>query len=640
MKIITLCFLTALTLVLTGCGSRDQSSLIEQINHSTSYQDLYSKIYSDKELQQLSALKILPKDMPDGYIVSFVPNLDIDWVAPKDNTLIHSDGRALSKEFDLLPKVNPQYKRLTAYLCQKYGLEVHGQSFITENNFAWIKLQPQNTFEPSTLLRMVLANESTYVTSINHNWVKRTSGFPDDPWVKSNPYQWYHYFAEIDKIWDIETGKNNVVVAVLDTGVRRTHNDLNDGRVMTFSPGTNADVVDNDNDPNDEDEWANGHGTGCAGIIGQISNNQYMGAGVAQNVTIMPVRCMNKNGIGNDFLTSAAVNFSVTQGAKIINMSLGGEGSSPQLQNACNNAWNKGILLLAAGGNSYTEGNPYEYPAGYTSVMGVGAAWPNDWYNPNINQDWKRCDFSNDQDYIEVAAAGIGIPVLNRVSDSGYFDSVMGTSQACPIVAGVAALLWSFKPDFTNAQIRDIIKTKVSVCTGFANAPTAGRLDGKKIADYMQTFISFPDVFFSNPTANSVIPDGKSFSVSLLNGETLSKVDYYLDGKFVISNNAAPFDTAIGTNKIGNKRAVLEAWCYISGMTEPKVFTTTVDIVNLYGDTNTDNVVDSKDVAPVLQAFGKKAGDADYRGFIDANLDGVIDERDLTKIGQFYGREL
>lgn len=659
MKHLKLLFLFSVIVILVSCSAGTTNNRIDSRSvTSTDQKTIYSKIYSSQQIKELIALKVLPSDPPQGFVIGFNPNIPSDWQAPLElSNLRYSDGNAMSPKFNLLPKVNTQYKRVSAYLCTKYGLTTKSQCFISNNNFTAVDLQPNFPAEASVVMNTILANEPTLVTGIYHNWMHKADYFPNDQWVYkwyAMPiFEWYPYFAEIDKIWDIEKGKNSISVAILDTGVRRTHSDLNDGRVQTYPVGTNADVIDNDNDPNDEDKYAKGHGTGCAGIVGAIADNGIFGAGIAFNVNIMPVRVLGSDGYGGSDKITAGIELATSLGAHIINMSLGSEGNLPMMDTACKNAWNKGILVLAAGGNSYYYSldpydpkykvyyNPVEYPAAYSSVMAVGAAWPDNWGNGVIDQNWKRCDFSNDHPYIAIATGGTGIPVLQNTDDNAYStEPVSGTSQACPIVAGVAALLKSFKPDFTNQQIKDIIITKSSALTGFANAPTAGRLDGKKIADFMQTMISFPDVFFQTPEPNKIVPDGKAVSVSLLNSEKLSKVDYYIDGKYVNTYTTAPFFADIGTNKIGNKRTTIEAYCYVEGLQDPKVFTRTIDIVNLIGDTNSDNVVDKNDVNLVILNYGKVPGDSEYRGFYDVNLDGIIDERDLTKIGQFYGREL
>lgn len=642
MNKITFIVLSICMFVAFGCSSRFISH--QPVNSSSVINDnktVTTRLYSYQELKELSALKVLPQDLPDGFVIGFKQNVPINWTAPLALTNSkYTDGNSLSQKFDLSSNVNTQYKRVSAYLCSKYGLEVKGQCFVSKHNFIWVDLQPNVPVEASVIMKSILTNETSVVTRITHNWKNKVTSFPNDPFITNNPWQWYHKYTEIDKLWDLETGDSSVRVAIIDTGVRKTHKELNDGRVTTFYPPFIADVVDYDSDPNDEDQKLGGHGSGCAGIVGAIANNNYMGSGVAHNVTILPFRCMNANGEGNAYLTSVVVTQATIANADIISMSLGGPGYLPELDDACKAAWDNGIFLVAAGGNEYLEGNPISYPANLPNVMGVGAAWPNDLNNSDINQTWKRCDFSNDHDYIDIAAAGIAMPVIGNGSDDQYHANVAGTSVACPIVAGVAALLKSAKPDFTNQQIWDTIVKKSSTLTGFSEAPNAGRLDCAKIAKYMQSILVFPDVTFINPKENSIIKEGKSFVVSLANSEDLTMVEYLLEGNVIGTTTTYPFDSIISTKELGNRRATIEARCFIDGLPQPKLFKTTIDIVNLYGDTNADNIVDVKDVELVLQNYRKVKTDAEYRGFIDVNLDGIIDERDVTKIGLNYGKKL
>ncbi len=231
--------------------------------------------------------------------------------------------------------------------------------------------------------------------------------------------------------WDVQTGSENVIVAVVDTGVDYTHEDLY-GRVIR-----GYDYVNNDTDPMDDQ----GHGTHCAGIIGATLNNRVGIAGVSQ-VNIMAVKALDSQGSGYYSWISSGIRYAVDNGAKVISMSLGGPSDSQVMRDACDYAWNNGVLVVAAAGNDY--GGAVSYPAKYGSVMAVSA----------IDSSDKLASYSNVGPEIEVCAPGSSI--LSTYPGNQY-KSMSGTSMACPHVAGVAGLVFSENPYLSNVDVRNIL---------------------------------------------------------------------------------------------------------------------------------------------------------------------------------------
>ena len=152
--------------------------------------------------------------------------------------------------------------------------------------------------------------------------------------------------ADIDapEAWDITTGSAGVVVAVIDSGVAADHPDLAPNMVAGY------DFVDGDSTPEDE----NGHGTHVAGTIGARGNNGLGVTGVAWNTKLMPIRALNRAGSGTNAQITDAVNYAVTHGADVVNMSLGGSGSSNAMSNAISSG--TGSLFVVAAGNGGEDG--------------------------------------------------------------------------------------------------------------------------------------------------------------------------------------------------------------------------------------------------------------------------------------------
>jgi subtilisin family serine protease len=220
---------------------------------------------------------------------------------------------------------------------------------------------------------------------------------------------------------------------VIDTGIDTNHEDLV-GRIDTANSrcfGTLCLFTGYEDD--------NGHGTHVAGTIAAATNNARGVAGLAFNTRIMAIKVCNLAGTCSTADIVSGINHATARGAKVINMSLGGGGTST-LQTAVRNANNAGVVVVAAAGN---DGNStISYPAGYAEVISVAATDSND----------NRASFSNANSDVEIAAPGVS--VLAPYNNGGY-TTLSGTSMASPHGAALAALLRGQNPGWTNTQVRN-----------------------------------------------------------------------------------------------------------------------------------------------------------------------------------------
>ncbi len=244
--------------------------------------------------------------------------------------------------------------------------------------------------------------------------------------------QWGIKDVGIEAAWDTTLGSTTVKLAILDSGLRKTHEDIGN-----YLQG--YDWVYNDNDPND----ANGHGTHVTSTAAGLTNNGLGVAGVAQ-AQILPVRVLNAQGSGTHSQIANGVTYATDQGSDIISMSLGAPTGSSTLLNAINYAWNAGALVVAATGN---DNGPIGYPAKYSNAFAVGA------YDQNRN----RASFSNYGAEIDISAPGVQIAAAYNRNDADYVY-LDGTSMATPIVSGVAALALTVNPSLTNQGLRDLLQ--------------------------------------------------------------------------------------------------------------------------------------------------------------------------------------
>ncbi len=265
--------------------------------------------------------------------------------------------------------------------------------------------------------------------------------------------------------WDVTTGSSTFVVADIDTGMRKTHEDLAPN--IWTNPGEIAgNGVDDDGNGYKDDTWGwnfysnnnnpnddNGHGSHTAGTIGAKGNNAKGVAGVAWNCKLVALKFLGRTGSGSTSGAISAINYCVDKGIKVSNNSWGGPGSS-SLQSAITSAQTAGHLLICAAGNSGVniDTSP-TYPASYTNsnIISVAA----------INNDFGLASFSNyGTTGVDLAAPGVMIASCYKSSDSSYVY-LDGTSMATPHVTGVAALVWSVNPAWTYSQVKSKILSSV-----------------------------------------------------------------------------------------------------------------------------------------------------------------------------------
>ncbi|MCY3780417.1 MAG: S8 family serine peptidase [Chloroflexi bacterium] len=235
---------------------------------------------------------------------------------------------------------------------------------------------------------------------------------PNDP---DYDRQWALPHIQAETAWDDIDELRAITVAVIDTGVCMSHEDLV-GRVQD----NGYDFVDDDDDPED----VFGHGCSVAGIIAANIDNGIGIAGFAPNSSILPVRVLGPSGSGSMADVAAGIVYSADNGADIINLSLGSSVGSQVTEDAVNYALEKGVTVIASAGNS--GGSLPGFPARYENVVAVGA----------VDPDGARSSFSNKGGDIWAPGRDVHTTYL----DDGY-KALNGTSFSAPYVAAMAAIL-------------------------------------------------------------------------------------------------------------------------------------------------------------------------------------------------------
>ena len=235
---------------------------------------------------------------------------------------------------------------------------------------------------------------------------------PNDP---DYARQWALPHIQAETAWSEMGDLQPMTVAVIDTGVCMSHEDLA-GRVLD----SGYDFVDNDDDPED----VFGHGCSVAGIIAANIDNGIGIAGFAPNASILPIRVLGSGGSGSMADVAAGIVYAADNGADIINLSLGSVVGSQVEKDAIDYAVDKGVTVIASAGNS--GGAQPGFPARYENVVAVGA----------IDSNGARSSFSNKGGNIWAPGRDIHTTYL----DNGY-RALNGTSFSAPYVAAMAAVL-------------------------------------------------------------------------------------------------------------------------------------------------------------------------------------------------------
>jgi subtilisin family serine protease len=323
------------------------------------------------------------------------------------------------------------------------------------------------------------------VEFIEPNYIVTTLTEPDDPlfsdlWGLHNTGQTGGTpGADIHatEAWDISTGSNSVVVAIIDTGIDYTHPDLAANIFINTAeiPGNGIDddgngfvddvrgwdFVNQDNDPMDD----HFHGTHVAGTIGAVGNNGLGVVGVNWSVRLMPLKFLSSGGSGSTADAVAAIEYATMMHVDIMSNSWGGGGFSDALRQAIQNAMDAGILFVAAAGNSSSNNDIFPaYPASYDldNIVSVASTTSTD----NLS------GFSNfGATSVDLAAPGSNI--LSTLP-GGTYGLLSGTSMATPHVSGVLALLRARYPFATFRALKEKLLTSVDHVDALAGLMVSG----------------------------------------------------------------------------------------------------------------------------------------------------------------------
>lgn len=393
---------------------------------------------------------------------------------------------------------------------------------------------------------------------------------PNDPSFGS---QWGLNIIGATTAWNYFSAGSNIVIAIVDDAVERTHSDLSPNLwVNTADPAGGGDndgngyvddingwdVGSNDNNPNPPSSSYD-HGTHVAGISSARSNNSTGVASIGFSCKLMCIKATTTPTAitnGYDGIVYAAAN-----GADVINMSWGGPGFSTTAQNVCTYAWNEGCILVAAAGND--DVSSQFYPAAYNNVISVAAT----------NSSDQKASFSNYGAWIDISAPGNNI---YSTTVGNTYGNKSGTSMASPMVAGLVGLMWSLNPGMTKTDLINCLLTTADnisamnpsypgqlgsgrIDAAAAMACVSTTLNNPPVADFVANYttitaggsVTFTDLSTYTPTTwNWSFPGGTPASFS---GQNPPPITYNTAGTYNVTltvSNANGTDTQTNTNYI------------------------------------------------------------------------------------------
>ncbi len=370
-------------------------------------------------------------------------------------------------------------------------------------------------------------SESELIESVRKNYLYEQNVVPNDTWTAD---QSHLDQLGLPQAWDVTTGSAEIIIAILDTGVYPSHEDLKAKLLSGFN------TVDNNVNSAD----VHGHGTAVAGSAAAISNNGKGVAGVCWDCPLLPVRVSLPDGRASSRAIAAAILWAVNHDAKVINISFGPLESDKTVLAAAQSARNHGCLVFIAAGNEAQ----IKTTADSESALFVGA----------VDETNVPAEFTNIGPFVDFAAPGVGIVTTNS---SGGYSAYNGTSFSSPIAAGVGALVWSINPAWRPATVESILRGSV-VDLGTSGRDTTfgyGLVHGSAAVDRAvdtdePADTTAPTLAVSEPVDGAAVAGRIKIVAAATDASGVADVVLSVDGVPYATDSTAPYKLSLDTSPL------------------------------------------------------------------------------------------
>lgn len=394
-------------------------------------------------------------------------------------------------------------------------------------------------FEPDQRDRVEAALAASFlVEAAMANHIYEEQRTPGDPLLRE---QWHHEAINSSGAWALTTGSEDVIVAVLDSGVDADHEDLHDNLHQGIS------IVD-------DAGWRDvrGHGTAIAGIIGAGFDNRIGGAGLAPDCPLLAIRVSDDQGRTTSWKLATGIALAVERGARVINISFAPiHNNRLVLRQARQARLAERLVVISAGNTGWSS--TAEDAALARSALFVGA----------VNASDRLAIFSTTGNFVDLTAPGQSI---TTTSLDGTYEKVTGTSYAAPIVSGVAALIWSLQPEFRTVTVEQILfDTAVDLGEpGRDDAYGRGRVDAAAAVQRATEIVEQddtepPTVRITAPADGAGIGGSTIVRVSADDDTDVAVVTLYVDGQALATDVFPPHDFYLDTSKYAAGEHVISA---------------------------------------------------------------------------------
>ena len=456
------------------------------------------------------------------------------------------------------------------------------------------------------------------------NYLAHTFFVPNDPYYS---LQWHLQNSafggvQTETAWDVSQG-TGVTVAIVDTGIafenyrdprtERRYYKAPDLATTCFVSG--YDFVENDSHPNDD----NSHGTHVAGTVAQSTDNSTGVAGVSFKSCLMPVKVLDRNGSGTYANVAKGIRLAADNGAKVINLSLGGPAASQTLLDAVAYAYAKGATVVAAAGND--GASVISYPAAYDDyVIAVGATRYDETlayysnFGPSLDVVAPGGDLTVDQNgdgYADGVLQNTFNPNTKSRSDFGYWF-FQGTSMATPHVAGVAALVISKGNAVLPADVRKALESTAEDLgtAGRDNTFGHGLVDAARAVSWTPGPVDNPpSVSITNPLNGATVIGTINVTANAVDDAGVNRVEFFVDDVLAGSDTAAPYEVSWNSTAVADGPHTIKAAAF--------------DTKSQSSSHSVNVLVDNINNSPVANGGpDKTVSDADGNGFESVVLDG------------------